>query len=98
MRTFLRAVRAHLARVAATDPVQTRIDLSVSDDYDVDALVDWDGSYLGAVRIGDTTLVGTPQQLTRLTRQLVIAAELANAADELDTSRLGTLSMNGGEA
>lgn len=94
----LREARAQLAKTVSRASTPARISLSAAADYDTDTAPDWDGSYLGTVRIGNAVLAGTPGQLTRLARHLVIAAHLATAAHELDTSRPGTLSMNGGEA
>lgn len=67
------------------------IRLTSDTDIGADTRLDWDGTYIGLLRIGGVTLEGTAEGLARLAHEAGIASEVAAAAQLLDASRPGAL-------
>lgn len=91
-----RLAQRFLPKPIPTNPVH--ITLTEDTDYDVESVLEWDGTYLGQLRFGGVIIQGSPRELTRLAHELTIAVAVAEAASVIDAGRPGTLSVGGGEA
>ncbi|MEU2453824.1 hypothetical protein ABZ605_27575 [Streptomyces sp. NPDC012765] len=98
MRQYLRAAfhRPRQPHPTPSGPVTLR--LTGTTLVDADTAPGWDGRYLGRLTLPAVILEGDADALERLSRELQIAAEVARAAEAIDSSRPGILTANGGEA
>ncbi|MER5302196.1 hypothetical protein ABT039_22435 [Streptomyces lasiicapitis] len=79
-------------------PDPLHLHLTADTIIDTQAVLDWDGTYAGQLRLEGLILQGPASELARLARELQIAAGIAAAGPLLDTGRLAALSPSGGEA